>query len=291
MAERSRQRLITPPEGVPLEMQVARVGDRLAAFLFDALIQFVLFFIVGLAFMLSGESLDGGGGGAIAFLLIFLIRSFYFIGFETRWQGRTPGKKRAKIRVMDAQGGPLRTDAIIVRNLMREVEVWIPLALLVAPETFWPDAPWWARYLFGFWTGALLCLPLFNRDRLRPGDMVAGTLVVEAPKAVLLPDLGGQRPRTQQLATAPAWPEFTFTDAQLDVYGIYELQVLEDLLRRTDPHRRKAFAAVAQQIVDKIGWTGGKLRPEPFLRAFYVALRGRLEGRMLLGERKADKHA
>jgi uncharacterized RDD family membrane protein YckC len=269
---------------------VAQAGDRAAAFLFDGLIQIVLMVVValGLAFT-DWTGFAGEAPAVVTILLLFLIRSFYFIWFETRWQGRTPGKKRAKIRVMDAQGGPLRTDAIVARNLMREVEIWIPLALLLAPEQFWPEAPGWARLLFSLWAAALGLMPLFNRDRLRAGDMIAGTLVVDAPQAVLLPDLGGQE--VTRSRSKPNDARYTFTDLQLDVYGIYELQVLEDLLRRRDSHRKKAYEAVAEQIAGKVDWSGPRIRPEKFLRAFYAALRGRLERRMLLGTRKEDKNS
>jgi hypothetical protein len=189
---------------------------------------------------------------------------------------------------MDAGGGPLTSDAIVVRNLMREIEVWLPLVVLVAPKSLLPDAPGWINLAAAVWILALALFPLFNRDRLRIGDMVAGTMVVEAPKATLLPDLGGQEVRRQEKRKRT---EYEFTDKQLGVYGIYELQVLEDLLRRDDPHKRAAMEAVAKRIAKKISWKGAKIRPERFLREFYAALRGRLEGKMLLGKRKADKYS
>ena len=46
----------------------------------------------------------------------------------------------------------------------------------------------WALVMLGAvaWIGALLALPFFNRDRLRAGDIIAGTWVVETPKSALL---------------------------------------------------------------------------------------------------------
>jgi hypothetical protein len=124
-------------------------------------------------------------------------------------------------------------------------------------------------------------LPLFNRDRLRVGDLVAGTVVVRTPDAVLLEDL----------ADAPAREALTFTDAQLDVYGVYELQVLEDVLRgRGRAGHADAVQTVAAKVRGKIGWSGPPVADEPFLDAFYAALRGRLERRLLFGKRRADKH-
>jgi len=277
--DRAFERRIVTPEGIPLRIELARAGDRAGAFLLDALIQFGgAFFLLLLVEWVTGR--EDSWGQAFALLAFFFVRTFYFIWFEIRWQGRTPGKRAVGTRVMDAAGGPLRSEAVIVRNLMRELELWIPLMFLIVPEQVWPDAPGWARLLFSLWAFVFLLLPLFNRNRLRAGDMVAGTVVVIAPRTVLLPDLG---------ATA-AEATYAFTDEHLGIYGIYELQVLEDLLRRSDPGRKEAFEAVGKQIRKKIRWQGD-VKTERFLREFYQALRGRLERKMLLGKRKKDKHA
>jgi hypothetical protein len=164
---------------------------------------------------------------------------------------------------------------------MRELEVWIPIRLAAASGDLWPGAPGWTRLVFSLWALVFLLLPLFNRNRLRAGDIVAGTMVVLAPRSMLLPDLG---------ASAAAEPAHEFTEEQLSVYGIYELQVLEDLLRRTDAGRREAFEAVAAQIKKKIGFQGD-VKTERFLREFYAAQRERLERKILLGKRKKDKYA
>jgi uncharacterized RDD family membrane protein YckC len=216
-----------------------------------------------------------------ALLAIFLVRTFYFAFFELTWQGQTPGKRRLRIRAVEARGGPLTAEAIIARNLTREVELFLPLVALSAPEAIFGGAPGWARLAALAWMLVFGFLPLFNRDRLRVGDLVAGTVVVRTPDAVLLEDLSAARAR-EALA---------FTDAQLDVYGVYELQVLEDVLRgRGLAGHDEAVRTVAGKIREKIGWTGPAIADEPFLDAFYAALRGRLERRLLFGKRRADKH-
>ncbi len=287
-AQAGADRDMVTPEGIPLRLTVARAGDRAGAFVFDVMIQAVLLIVIIIAAMWIGT----GGEWALAFalLMFFLIRTFFFIWFETRWQGRTPGKKRIGIRVMDAAGGPLRTDAIIVRNLMREIEVWVPLFYILSPDSIWPDAPSGIRVLFMVWGLVFLLMPLFNRDRLRVGDMVAGTLVVYSPKVSLLPDLGGEETRRRPRAGDAG--VYRFTQAQLEVYGIYELQTLEDLLRRKDRGAAKAFDVVCRQIRKKIRWPKrGRVQSKRFLREFYTALRSHLEHKMLLGKRKADKYS
>jgi uncharacterized RDD family membrane protein YckC len=278
-------REVTTPEGVPLPFEIASGGDRVAGFFLDSLIQFaVLFVVLMLASFAAPEGADGWMW-ALLLLLFFFLRNFYFTWFELRWQGATPGKRVTHTRVMDADGGPLRADAVLVRNLMRELETWLPLSVLLMPEYIWPDAPAWARLVSGLWALVFAFLPLFNRHRMRVGDMVAGTIVVRAPRAVLLADIGGKEVR-RSAAT------YRFTERQLDIYGIYELQVLEDLLRRRQAmHKDRALRAVCERIRKKIKWTGGKVQTERFLREFYAALRARLEQKMLLGRRKADKYS
>jgi hypothetical protein len=48
---------------------------------------------------------------------------------------------------------------------------------------------------------------------------------------------------------------------------------------------------VAMRIRRKIGWTAGAAESDwDFLSAYYAALRGRLETRLLFGRRRRDKY-
>jgi uncharacterized RDD family membrane protein YckC len=280
-AERVRE--VVTPEGVPIRFAVALAGDRLGAFLLDVL--FILLIVLAIAIPLGVLASRGLIPADVVFaaslLAVFLVRTFYFTFFELTWQGQTPGKRRVRIRAVDGRGGPLRAEAIIARNLTREVELFLPLAALFGADAFFPGAPGLARLvaivaflLFGL-------LPLFNRDRLRVGDLIAGTVVVRQPEALLLEDLSA-RPAATEVGPR-------FTQEQLDVYGIYELQTLEQVLRSGGAGRAEVLAAVAGKIRAKIGWPGTE-PDEPFLQAFYAALRGRLEQRMLFGKRRETKH-
>jgi uncharacterized RDD family membrane protein YckC len=288
-----RARRIVTPEGVPLAFRLASGGDRAGAFVLDA-----LFLILGLVVL--GLLLDLAGGGehltAVAIVVAFVIRNFYFVIFETRWQGATPGKRIVGIRVIDAHGGQLEAGAILARNLVREIEVWQPLALIFASDQLWPTAPGWARLLACLWVFVFAFMPLFNKDRVRIGDLLAGTRVVVAPKPVLLPDLAEKE--VTQMWGAPAkviQPTFAFTAEQLGIYGIYELQVLEGVLRADDnpAAHMEAVATVASKIAAKIKYTPEvpSHLHERFLRDFYTALRAHLEKRMLFGQRRADKYS
>ena len=120
---------------VPLSLELAQRGERAAAVLIDLLIVFGIIVVLTLliAVASTGFSLSGWGL-AIVLLISFAVRSFYFIFFELRWHGTTPGKRALGLRVIDRAGGRLRSDAVFARNLMREVELFIPLSLLASGE-------------------------------------------------------------------------------------------------------------------------------------------------------------
>lgn len=273
---------LVTPEGVPVQIVVAAAAERLIAFLIDIGIVVLSAVIIGLIGGLSSTAI----GHAIGLLGVFLLRNFYFMWFEKRWGGATPGKRRVGLRVIDAHGGQLTVEAIIVRNLTREVETFMPSMVLIKPDWLWPDAPGWAQMVAGLWAAIFMLMPLLNRQRRRLGDLAAGTMVIKTPHISLLQDLTsidvsppGEAPR-----------EMAFSAEQLEIYGTYELQVLEDLLRAKDvPEGEEALQRVSETIQRKIGWQHGLTSHEAFLLAFYAALRRHLEQRMLLGKARERK--
>lgn len=290
--EKGLRREVITPDGVPIGFTLAQAGDRAAAFAIDMLIVYGVVLVLALLAGLTAGSMSGSWAMPLVLVLVFLLQNFYFTFFELRWQGMTPGKRSVGIRVIDAHGGALSADALIARNLVRDVEVFVPLQVVLSSEELFPGAPGWARLLAVGWAFVFMFMPLFNKDRLRVGDMVAGTLVVLAPRTVLLDDVGQRAPAR----SAGQADEYVFGEQQLGIYGIYELQVLEDLLRKAESghSRPEALEQVCAQIQRKIGWDvirSGRVDPERFLRAFYVALRAHLERKMLFGKRRQDKYA
>ena len=155
----------------------------------------------------------------------------------------------------------------------------LPLMFLFADTGEGGVESW--MYLLGFtWAAIFVFFPLFNKDRLRIGDLVGGTWVVRTPRRKLSRDMADDG--------AARVAAYNFTPAQVDAYGAKELHVLESVLRQEN---RDTMRAVAERIAAKIDWTP---RPEDndrdFLSAYYAALRGRLEQRLLMGKRRRDKH-
>jgi uncharacterized RDD family membrane protein YckC len=297
--DKTRIHRVLTPEGLSLPFVVAPAGDRLSAFLFDTVLIIGATIAVGLLAALSSLVGMEELGASFAVLVGFLLWNFYFIYFEVHWGGVTFGKRRAELRVISRDGGPLTAEAIFARNIMRDLEFYIPVLVLLAPDEMLPEAPGWGRLLAAAWLLVFALMPLFNKDRLRCGDMVAGTMVVKAPVAVLLSDLtargAGRSAERPAAALAPAPPpeEFPFTRQQLDIYGIHELQVLEDLLRRDDQGilDGRILEEVCDKIKTKIGWPRERwnVPPRRFLDAFYRAQRALLEQKMLFGQRQERK--
>lgn len=283
-----RERLITTPEGITLPFAVASAGDRIGAFFIDLLIIVASTVAVGMLAIMSLFSGMGELGMSVALLFSFFMRNFYFILCELHWGGRTVGKRVVGLRVINRNGGPLSAEAVFARNLTRDLEFFLPLTVLFAPRALLGDSPVWAALLASGWLLVFLVFPLFSKDRLRVGDIIGGTLVVRTPASLLLPDLA-----TSTNGETAGIGRFGFTQEQLDIYGIHELQTLEDLLRRYDEGTLD-FAVlhqVCEKIKRKIDWPRDRWQVPvlEFLQEFYRAQRARLERKMLFGKRQERK--
>jgi uncharacterized RDD family membrane protein YckC len=278
-----RRREIITPEGVSIPVELADFGERLSAFFIDWVIWILATIAIYLPIILS----IGKAGGvliavSVGLFIGFLIRNLYFVYFEIAWRGATPGKRVVGLRVIDRHGGPLLSTAVIARNLTREVEMFLPLGILLT----WGGSPEggadWEQLTLAIWLLFFAALPFINRDRMRGGDLIAGTMVIALPKRALSSDL------------VDGAVQFTFTEQQLRAYGAFELQVLEELLRRPDSEEAaRVLDDVCDKICRKIIWTA----PVPpnqvalFLRDFYTAERAFLEREQLYGKGRADKYA
>ena len=284
-----RQRELITPEGLALPLTVAGRGARAGALLLDLLIVFATVFVMFLLLIFMAGGLTAAEASeknpAVEFLLVlfivflFLARYGYFLWFELGPRGATPGKRALGIRVAPRPvehggAGRLTAEAVFARNLMRDVEVIIPSVFLLGGGVSGSGVMGIAA---GVWLAVFMLFPLFNRDRLRAGDLVAGTWVVEAERRKLeqAMSLGEDRSQT-----------YRFGEAELSVYGEHELQVLEGVLRQNNPAAQRQ---VMETICRKIGWEPGGGDEREFLEAFYAALRARLEGGMRFGQRKKDK--
>jgi len=271
-----------PPEGVPIHLAIASLGTRFGAQCLDLLFTFIIVFICAIAIVFSGL-LPTEAEIMLVILLAFLFRTPYYILSELIWNGRTLGKRITGIRVVNINGRRLTPHQVTARNLMKEVEIFTPLTLIFSVGSM-------HMLESGFtilWIVIITIVPLANRRRQRLGDIVAGTLVVDNPRSALLPDLAVSSP-----SILSSHAGFEFLPEHLDVYGRYELQTLEDVLR--DPTKspsNEETIRIVRTIVRKIGYQD-PVKPGQellFLSAFYRAQREHLETLRLFGTRREDK--
>jgi uncharacterized RDD family membrane protein YckC len=298
-ADRRTRTLITP-EGIALPVTIASRGSRAGALMLDVmivvlgLVAFHLALISVAGGLLDGGDLIEGNTGAAEFLQILLVIFVfvtwygYFLVQELGPRGATLGKRIVGIRVAARGGARLTPEAVIARNLLRDIELFYPLVflavLLVASASGEENgALGWAATI---WFALFLLLPFFNRDALRAGDIIAGTWVVEAPRTRLAEALSAQGAAAPRGASTVTGARYQFGEAELSIYGEKELQTLERLLREAQP---EALATVHATICRKVGWDPGAGDERAFLEAFYGQLRERLEADMRFGKRKADK--
>ncbi len=195
------------PEGAFLPLAPAGIGVRIMAFMIDFLIKTTATVAIYILLAILGRM-----GIGIALILVFLLEWFYPVYFEVWHQGRTPGKKNLRIRVVNDDGTPVTFGPSLLRNLLRIVD-FLPLA-----------------YVTG------IIASICNRQFKRLGDLVAGTLVVYDVEPMHQPDfdIKGRLP-------VPA--DFT-TDEQRALLAFAERS------KRLSPERQSELAAILQPLLN-----------------------------------------
>lgn len=299
------ERTMVTPEGIALTITVASRGARFGALVIDLIFitlamfatTLALLYIAGGVTALDRELASGSAAGSVLkFLVIvwivamFLFRNAYFLFFELGPRGATPGKWLTGIRIAARDGGRLSAEMVIARNLLRDIELFLPM-VFVASAGADSGLGWLAAT---GWFLVFMLFPLFNRDVLRAGDVIAGSWVLERPRHKLLAamsvgqgaDVSATGASGEQGVANPARAAYQFTGEELAVYGEYELQALERVLRED---RAQSIEMVYHTISTKIGREDGWNNERAFLEAYYTQLRQRLEAGMRMGRRKADK--
>lgn len=220
---------IDTPEQVHLEFVLADIGSRFMAVFADTLIQFVLYIVLAIAdriflagaFFLQISQYQAWVIAALIFLYFCIYWGYYAV-FEALWNGQTPGKRWAGIRVIKETGRPINAFEAIARNLVRIID-----------------------FLPGIYAVGIVTMLLNSKNR-RLGDLVAGTLVVHDRKA-----------RESDLFFNTAEKKADFAVYQAGRLGVPEVELIETFLaRRLDipPEVRRVSAMrIADMICTKLG--------------------------------------
>lgn len=265
---------IDTPELVSIELPLAGIGSRFIALLVDYLIWGAGFFVLALLFTAIVTSvavfsrISAQWVAAIAVLLVFLVNWGYFTLFEAFWNGRTPGKRVARIRVIQRSGRAIGLFESMARNLVRYVDQFP-----------------------GFYAVGVIAM-FVTKQHQRLGDLAAGTLVVRdrEEEAVQWSDSGARTFTARIFAPAAPAPEpqqtLTLPAAGFAKLGPADLEVLEGFFSRRLDMSIETRQKLAQRIAAAIQAKSGLEPPasasvETFLEATARQLRdlGRMRER------------
>jgi uncharacterized RDD family membrane protein YckC len=257
---------IDTPELVALEFPLAGIGSRFIAILIDyglqfaAMVTLILAMILFLPSMQKFESASAKWMVAILILIPFLLHWGYFTLFEALWHGQTPGKRVAKIRVIQQSGRAITMFESLSRNFVRAID-FLPV----------------------FYVVGSISIFLTHRNQ-RLGDLVAGTLVVHEGQASVQAPLGNTRLFTQIAPQAAAIPRVSSIPADaLRRLGEGDLQAIETFLERRLDMTLEVRQSLATRLVASTSarmhvLPSTTMHPETFLEevAYGVRSLGRL---------------
>ena len=185
---------IITPENIQFSYRLAGPFRRAGAFLLDSLILGLIVFL--LMILVAFMQLGGGGGTGFVLFFVFFVRWTYFIALETWRNGQTIGKRLVGVRVATTDGKPVNFVQAVVRNLLRDADLFplVPLAY------FNPDIN---QDLFLIPTGLLAVVVMTLSSRYqRLGDIVSGTMVIDAEASVIRPTIHLNEPGIEQIIHA-----------------------------------------------------------------------------------------
>lgn len=200
--------VVTTPERVSFQFQVAGMGTRAIAQILDLLILAGVLFGVYFAAIAFGEA----GADVVAYLIAvigsFVVIFGYFWACEAFWSGQTIGKKVFRLRAVGDRGEPMTFVQAGIRNVIRLVD-------------FLP---------YGYGVGMVVLF--MNGKGKRLGDLAAGTIVVKDSDYVWLWQLAAGQPWSAASATPQRFSPATPTEL---------------FLRKLDPRLRRFIAAYARR--------------------------------------------
>jgi uncharacterized RDD family membrane protein YckC len=252
---------IETPELVSIEVGIAGIGSRFIAIVIDYLIWAAVFTVLILLAAIILPALrflgDVSANWAIGifFIVVFLLQWGYFALFEALANGRTPGKRVAKIHVIHRSGRAISFVESLARNLVRFVD-----------------------YLPSFYVVGVVTM-LLSKQNQRLGDLVAGTLVVR-DREIESPHWGelGSRTITADIfapvsVVPPPHLSVTLPATNLARLSTGDLEVLEGFFARRLDMDLATRAALAERMAAALRAKSGlDIPPETSVETFLEAV-------------------
>mgnify|MGYP002383203621 CR=1 FL=1 len=146
-------------EGVALDLRLAKLPSRALARLLDTLVQVGLLAVLAMVLGLLAATVDEAIAAGLAIVMSVATLVGYPALLETVTRGRTLGKMALGLRVVRADGGPVRFRHALVRALTGIFDIYLTAGVLAVVTSF------------------------SSRQGRRTGDWLAGTEVILAARA------------------------------------------------------------------------------------------------------------
>jgi uncharacterized RDD family membrane protein YckC len=235
--------VVSTPERVAFEYEIAGVGSRFMAQLIDVLLLLAVLFAFSITAGVVGNVTADGNLALLIFVLVtFLVFIGYFPFCEGIWSGQTLGKRALRIRVLGDRGEPVTLTQVAIRNLVRLVD-------------FLP-----------FFYGVGLITIFIQGGGKRLGDFAAGTVVARERGRIRLKELVAAAETSTRAAAQPAaarprsiWADQAVQEdapegaaqagdaAQPAPPPTARATPYEDAVRRMDPQLRRFVVAYARR--------------------------------------------
>lgn len=264
-------------EGLKLSVPLAGFGERGLALALDVL----LLAVVAVPLSITDGLSDPWVPIALA---AFILRHAYFTAVGARLGGATLGKRALGLRVIAVGDGPLTWRRLLVRSLVRDLELGLPLLAVSGLWVGVTDDLWLGA---AAWIGVFVLVPVVHPQRRRLADVVAGTAVVRRLSRTSMP-LGVVEPRWI-VANPPA-------GGAAAVLGVRHMEVLAQLLREVEPTTDAGQTVryeVARSLASRLGRcvdTAGN-DPDRFLRGVYAELASHHTRERRMGRQISDSTA
>lgn len=263
---------VDTPENITFGYEIAGIGSRFLAALVDTTLILLLQILVNAVMILilsksvdmseivsSGKIFNSPVSWVIGLmgLIAFFFLWGYYIFFEMLWNGQSPGKALAKLRVIRANGTPITLTESIIRNLVRVID-FLPMYYGVGVITMF-----------------------VNSQSRRLGDLAAGTLVVrENMERISLKSLAVPEIRLAQPTASIGAPGVTGQEYPVERLTQQDIQMIESFLkRRQELNNRPDLARqIARSILARMDISDSELQnrgAEETLSAVLQAYRSR----------------
>lgn len=232
---------IETAQNVVVQHEIASLGDRIVAYIFDALVLGAWLIFLAILVIISIDNDPSGIAIGILVVLALIPYLFYHLVCEITMDGQSIGKRARKIRVSRVDGGQPRIGQYLLRWVLRPID--------------------------GFYYVGLVVI-LINGKGQRLGDLAAGTTVVSLKPRLRLQDTLMTDVKPQHQVRFPE--SVRLNDAQVAL-------VKEVLNNFKVGNRSELLREMAEKVSLAIGNTGSGQSPEEFLRAVlqdYVHLTG-----------------